>query len=148
MAARQSKNKTTATSADPIAFIDKVKNDVKRKDSHELVAMMQDIRGDPPTMWGPSIVGFGSYHYRYASGHEGEICIAGFSSRSNALVVYLGPALQNKQLVAKLGKHKHGVGCLYIKKLDDVDRGVLRKLIEHSIAEIRKLVTAKQRSAR
>ena len=99
-------------------------------------------------MWGPSIVGFGSYHYRYASGHEGEICLAGFSPRSSALVVYLGPALQNKQLVAKLGKHKRGVGCLYIKKLDDVDRGVLRKLIEHSIAEIRKLVTAKQRSAR
>ena len=148
MAARQSKNKTTATSADPIAFIDKVKNDVKRKDSHELVAMMREITGEPPKMWGPSIVGFGSYHYRYASGHEGEICIAGFSPRSSALVVYLGPALQNKQLVAKLGKHKRGVGCLYIKKLDDVDRGVLRKLIEHSIAEIRKLVTAKQRSAR
>jgi len=148
MAAAKQKNKTVATSADPLAFIDKVKNAVKRKDSHELVAMMREITGEPPKMWGPSIVGFGSYRYRYASGHEGEICIAGFSPRSSALVVYLGPALQNEQLVAKLGKHKRGVGCLYIKKLDDIDRGVLRKLIEHSIAEIRKLVTAKQRSAR
>jgi len=148
MATNKRKMKTVATSADPIAFIDEVKNEAKRKDSHELVAMMREITGEPPKMWGPSIVGFGSYHYRYASGHEGEICLAGFSPRSSALVVYLGPALQNKQLVAKLGKHKRGVGCLYIKKLDDVDRGVLRKLIEHSIAEIRKLVTAKQRSAR
>ena len=148
MATNKRKMKTVATSADPIAFIDEVKNEAKRKDSHELVAMMREITGEPPKMWGPSIVGFGSYHYRYASGHEGETCLAGFSPRSSALVVYLGPALQNKQLVAKLGKHKRGVGCLYIKKLDDVDRGVLRKLIEHSIAEIRKLVTAKQRSAR
>ena len=148
MATNKRKMKTVATSADPIAFIDEVKNEAKRKDSHELVAMMREITGEPPKMWGPSIVGFGSYHYRYASGHEGEICLAGFSPRSSALVVYLGPALQNKQLVAKLGKHKHGVGCLYIKKLDDIDRSVLRKLIEHSIAEIRKLVNAKQRSGR
>ena len=140
--------KTKATKTDPLKFIDKVENEVRRKDSHELVAMMQDITGEPPKMWGPSIVGFGSYHYRYASGHEGEICVAGFSPRATALVVYLGPALQNKQLVAKLGKHKRGVGCLYIKKLDDIDRGVLRKLIEHSIAEIRNLVTAKQRAGR
>jgi hypothetical protein len=148
MATNKRKMKTVATSADPIAFIDKVKNEGKRKDSHELVTMMREITGEPPKMWGPSIVGFGSYHYRYASGHEGEICLAGFSPRSSALVVYLGPALQNKQLVAKLGKHKRGVGCLYVKTLDDIDRGVLRKLIEHSIAETAKLVTAKQRSAR
>lgn len=148
MAASKRKNKTTATSADPLKFIDNVENEAKRKDSHELVAMMREITGEPPKMWGPSIVGFGSYHYRYASGHEGEICIAGFSPRASALVVYLGPALQNRELMAKLGKHKRGVGCLYIKKLDDIDRGVLRTLIEHSIAEIRKLVTAKQRSGR
>jgi len=142
------KPKTKATEVDPLKFIDKVANERKRKDSHELVALMQDITGEPAKMWGSSIVGFGSYHYRYASGHEGEICIAGFSPRATALVIYLGPALQNKQLVARLGKHKRGVGCLYIKQLDDIDRGVLRKLIEHSIAEIRKLVTAKQRSGR
>jgi len=82
--------KTKTTKIDPLKFIDKVENDVKRKDSHELLAMMGEITGEPPKMWGPSIVGFGSYHYRYASGHEGDTCLAGFSPRSSALVVYLG----------------------------------------------------------
>ena len=140
--------KTKATKTDPLKFIDKVENEVKRKDSHELLAMMREITAEPPKMWGPSIIGFGSYHYRYASGHEGETCLAGFSPRASALVVYLGPGIENKALMAKLGKHKRGVGCLYIKRLDDIDRGVLRKLVEHSIAEIRKLVTAKQRAGR
>ena len=138
MAAAKRKMKTVARTADPIAFIDKVKNEVKRKDSHELVAMMQDITGEPPKMWGPSIVGFGRYEYVYASGHSGEICLTGFSPRSGAIVVYLGPGLDNGKLTAKLGKHKRGKGCLYINKLDDVDRGVLRKLVQHSIAELRK----------
>ena len=138
MAAGKSKNKTAATSADPIAFIDKVKNEGKRKDSHELVAMMQDITGEPPKMWGPSIVGFGTYHYVYESGREGDVCVTGFSPRSGAIVVYLGPGIDNTELMSKLGKHKHGKGCLYINKLDDVDRKVLRKLIEHSIATVRK----------
>jgi uncharacterized protein DUF1801 len=138
MAAAKRKMKTVARTADPIAFIEKVKNEVKRKDSHELVAMMREITGEPAKMWGPSIVGFGSYHYVYASGHEGDICLTGFSPRSGTLVVYLGPGLENDKLMAKLGKHKRGKGCLYVNKLDDVDRGVLRKLIEHSIAELRK----------
>ena len=138
MAAAKRKIKTVARSADPLAFIDKVKNDVKRKDSHELAAMMQEITGAPPTMWGPSIVGFGRYEYVYASGHSGEVCLTGFSPRSGALVVYLGTGIENDKLMAKLGKHKRGKGCLYINKLDDVDRGVLRKLIEHSIGELHK----------
>ena len=138
MAAAKRKMKTVARTADPIAFIDKVKNEVKREDSHELVAMMQEITGAPPKMWGPSIVGFGEYHYKYDSGREGDICLTGFSPRSGAIVVYLGPGIENDKLMAKLGKHKHGKGCLYINKLDDVDRGVLRKLIEHSIVELRK----------
>jgi len=138
MAAAKRKIKTVARSADPLAFIDKVKSEVKRKDSHELVAMMQEITGAPPKMWGPSIVGFGEYHYKYDSGREGDICLTGFSPRSGAIVVYLGPGIENDKLMAKLGKHKHGKGCLYINKLDDVDRGVLRRLIEHSIAELRK----------
>jgi hypothetical protein len=130
--------KTVARRADPIAFIDKVKGDVKRKDSHELVALMQDITGEPPKMWGASIVGFGTYHYVYESGREGDICVTGFSPRSGSLVIYLGPGIENEKLMAKLGKHKAGAGCLYINKLDDVDRKVLRKLIEHSIATLRK----------
>ena len=138
MAAAKRKIKTVARTADPIAFIEEVKNEVKRKDSHELVEMMREITGEPPKMWGPSIVGFGRYHYVYASGHSGEVCLTGFSPRSSALVVYLGPGIENDNLMGKLGKHKHGKGCLYINKLDDVDRGTLRKLIEHSIAELRK----------
>jgi hypothetical protein len=138
MAAKKNKLKTVATKVDPLAFIDKVKSEVKRKDSHELVAMMQDITGEPPKMWGPSIVGFGSYRYTYASGHSGEICIAGFSPRSSALVVYLGPGIDNEKLMGKLGKHKAGKGCLYVNKLDDVDRRVLRQLIDYSVKSLRK----------
>jgi hypothetical protein len=130
--------KTKLNAVDPIKFIDKVKSDVKRRDSHELVALMQDVTGAPPKMWGSSIVGFGSYHYAYASGREGDICLTGFSPRSGSLVVYLGPGIDNEKLMAKLGKHKAGKGCLYINKLDDVDRKVLRKLIEYSVATMRK----------
>jgi len=143
MATSKRKAKTVATHADPVAFIDKVPNATKRKDSHELAAMMQSITGEPPKMWGPSIVGFGTYHYVYESGREGDICLTGFSPRSGALVVYLGLGLENDKLMAKLGKHKRGKGCLYINKLDDVDRGVLRKLIEHSIAQVRKRSAAR-----
>jgi hypothetical protein len=135
---KKSQNKTVATTADPLAFIAKVKSDVKRSDSHELVAMMQAVVGEPPRMWGPTIVGFGSVHYRYESGREGDICLTGFSPRAGSLVLYLGEGLQNAKLMAKLGKHKTGKGCLYINKLDDVDRGVLRRVIEHSVALTRK----------
>ena len=130
MAAAKRKIKTVARSADPIAFIDKVKNDVKRRDSHELVAMMQDITGAPPKMWGPSIVGFGQYHYKYDSGREGDICLTGFSPRSGALVVYLGLGLENDKLMAKLGKHKRGKGCLYVNKLADIDMTVLEEMVD------------------
>ena len=119
-------------------FLDKIKNEIKRKDSHELATLMQDITGEPPKMWGASIVGFGTLEYRYASGHAGVICLAGFSPRSNSLVVYLGPGIDNEKLMAKLGKHKRGKGCLYINKLDDIDRKVLRKLLEHSVKILRK----------
>ncbi len=130
--------KTKANAADPRLFLDKIKSEVKRKDAHEIATMMQDITGEPPKMWGASIVGFGTLDYKYASGHAGVICLAGFSPRSSALVVYLGPGIDNDKLMAKLGKHKHGKGCLYINKLDDVDRKVLRKLIEYSVKTLRK----------
>lgn len=143
MATRKRKVTTVARGKDPLAFIDKVKSEVKRKDSLELVAMMRDITGEPPKMWGPSMIGFGTYRYTYASGRSGEVFVTGFSPRSGALVVYLGPGIDNEKLMTKLGKHKHGKGCLYVNKLDDVDRGVLRKLIEHSVAELRKRTAAK-----
>jgi hypothetical protein len=130
--------KTVARAADPLQFIDNVKNEGRRTDSHELVALMQDVTGEPPKMWGASIVGFGTRHYKYANGDEGVICLTGFSPRSSALVLYLGPGIDNDTLMAKLGKHKHGKGCLYVNKLDDVDRKVLRKLIEYSVKALRK----------
>ena len=138
MSASKNKIKTVATAGDPAKFIDEVKNEGKRKDSHELVALMQDVTGEPAIMWGSAIVGFGTRHYRYASGREGVMCLTGFSPRSTGLVLYLGPGIDNDALMAKLGKHKHGKGCLYINKLDDIDRRVLRKLIEYSINELRK----------
>jgi hypothetical protein len=136
--AAKSVNKTRPTAVDPLTFIEQVENDVKRRDAHELVAMMLAITGEPPKMWGPTIVGFGSVHYRYESGREGDICLAGFSPRAGALVIYLGPGIDNAALMAKLGKHKAGKGCLYVNKLDDVDRSVLRELIEYSVRETRR----------
>ncbi|HEY8518768.1 MAG TPA: DUF1801 domain-containing protein [Gammaproteobacteria bacterium] len=134
MAAGKRKIKTVANAEDPLAFISTVKSEIKRNDSRELVAMMQDVTGEPPRMWGPSIIGFGSYRYRYANGDTGEMCLIGFSPRSSGLVLYLGPAIDDAKLTAKLGKHKTGKGCLYVNKLDDVDRTALRRLIEQSVA--------------
>ena len=115
-----------------------MEDDQKRKDCKELVALMKGITGEPPKMWGPSIVGFGRYHYKYASGREGDSMLTGFSPRKQNLVLYLGPGLDNKTLVARLGKCSMGKGCLYIKKLDDVDRTVLRALVSKSVEEMRK----------
>ena len=130
--------KTTVRSSSPAAFIKQVDGEQRRKDCRELVALMRDVTGHPPKMWGTSIVGFDRYHYQYASGREGEMLLTGFSPRKQDLVIYLGPGLQNAKLRAKLGKHKAGQGCLYVKTLEDVDRGALRALVEHSVKEMRK----------
>ncbi len=125
------------SAASPRTFIDRVKNETRRKDGHELAALMKEITGEPATMWGPSIVGFGKYRYRYASGKEGENMLTGFSPRTGSLVLYIGPAIGDEKLMTKLGKHKKTEGCLYINKLADVDRGVLREVIERGVAEMR-----------
>ena len=130
--------KTTVRSSSAAAFIKQVDGEQRRKDCRELVALMRDVTGHPPKMWGTSIVGFDRYHYKYASGREGEMLLTGFSPRKQDLVLYLGPGLQNAKLRAKLGKHKAGQGCLYLKTLDGIDRDALRALIEHSVAEMRK----------
>jgi hypothetical protein len=101
------------------------------------------VTGDAPKMWGPSIVGFGRYRYKYADGREAESLLTGFSPRKQNLVLYLGPGIENKELMAQLGKHKTGKGCLYLTRLDDVDRGVLRTLVEESVAIMRKQSVAK-----
>ena len=131
-------NKTKETVVDPHHFIKQIDDEQKRKDSEELVRLMSKATGKPPKMWGPTIVGFGKYRYKYESGREGEICMAGFSPRKPSLVLYLGHILENKDLMSRLGKHKVGKSCLYIKKLDDIDRAVLKELVVKSVAEMRK----------
>jgi hypothetical protein len=129
---------TKPTRVSPTSFINQIENERKRKDCRQLVALMREITGRPPKMWGPSIVGFDHCHYKYASGREGDVPLTAFSPRKQNLVLYLGPGLANKPLLAKLGKHKMGKGCLYLKTLDDVDRKVLRALIGRSVAAVRK----------
>jgi Domain of unknown function (DU1801) len=128
MAASQ---KTLPTGDDPEAFLAAVPNDARREDAR----LLADWTGEPPAMWGTSIVGFGSYHYRYESGHEGTAALVGFSPRKANLVLYLvgGVADRYPQLLERLGPHKTGKGCLYLKRLDDVDREVLRELIERTL---------------
>ena len=130
-------NKTKATKVSPAAFINTI-DERRRKDCQELLDLMRDVTGQPPRMWGSSIVGFGQYHYQYESGREGDILLTGFSPRKQHLVLYLGPGIDNKTLMARLGKHKVGKGCLYLNKLDDVDRTVLRALVQESVAIMRK----------
>lgn len=131
-------NKTKPTSVSPTTFVSKIGSAQTRKDCRELVTLMREITGHSAKMWGSSIVGFDQYDYKYASGREGKSLLTGFSPRKQNLVLYLGPGLDNKALMAKLGKHKAGKGCLYLKTLDDIDRQVLRALVAHSVAEMRR----------
>jgi hypothetical protein len=107
----------------------------RRDDARRLCALMQEITREPPTLWGTSIVGFGAYRYRYASGHEGDSPLAAFSPRRQHLVVYLVAefATRHRSVLARLGPYKTGKGCLYIKRLDDVDHDALRELIDRSV---------------
>jgi hypothetical protein len=128
-------NKTKQTKVSPEAFIKRVASPQQQKDCKELIAMMRKITGAPPKMWGPSIVGFGTRHYVYESGREGDICLTGFSPRKPSLVLYIGEALQDKALMSKLGKYKIGKGCLYLKTLHDVNRDVLQALVTKAVKE-------------
>ena len=99
---------------------------------------MKKVTGAKPAMWGPSIVGFGSYHYKYASGHEGDSCLVGFAPRKNELSIYIMSGFDgHAALLKKLGKHKTAKACLYVKKLDDVDLGVLEELVRRSVAHVK-----------
>jgi hypothetical protein len=127
-------NKTHATTASVHAFIDKHPKEQMRDDSRVLLAMMQELTGEEAHMYGPSIIGFGTYQYTYASGHSGSAPLAAFSPRKPELVIYLGADAQDPVLLAKLGKHKATKGCLYVKRLSDVDLKVLKAMIKKSIA--------------
>ena len=131
-------NKTKPTELSVVAFIDAITDPTKRADAKALVKLMHDAAGEKPKMWGPSIIGFGSYHYRYDSGREGDMPLIGLSPRKTAIVLYnmIGSS-DSKALLAKLGKHTTGKGCLYIKKLADVDQQILEAMIVKSLAALR-----------
>src|SRR5271157_6073212 len=128
-------NKTKPTEVSVAAFIEAIADETKRADAKALVKMMQSASGEKPKMWGPSIIGFGSCHYRYESGRDGDMPLVGFSPRKAANVLYGAIGFNGAEaLLAKLGKHTIGKGCLYIKKLADVDSGVLEALVVKSAA--------------
>jgi hypothetical protein len=134
-AKKSAANKTQPTASSVAAFIGRTPNAQRRADAERVLEIMTSMTGEKPVMWGPSIVGFGSYHYKYESGREGDMCRVGFSPRSSALVIYLiGGVAEKDALLARLGKHKLGRSCLYINKLSDVDESVLRALLAKSWA--------------
>ena len=131
--------KTKQTTESVTKFLNSVEDEGKRKDCFNIVEIMREATGFEPKMWGASIIGFGSYHYKYESGHEGDAPLTGLASRSNAIVLYLSSNFdQREELLAKFGKHTTGSGCVYIKKLEDVDKDVLLKMVENTIAERKK----------
>jgi hypothetical protein len=132
-------NKTKPTGVSVTAFLNAIEDNDKRRDCKKIAAMMRAATGNRAKMWGPSIVGFGRYHYEYASGREGEFMITGFSPRAQSLTLYIMPGFkQFESLMKKLGKYKTGKSCLYIKRLSDVDESVLQRLIEGSVRHMRK----------
>jgi len=132
-------NKTTRNRGSVSEFLKKVKDPHQRADSQVILKMMQEATGERPAMWGSSIVGFGSYHYKYASGREGDMPLTGFSPRKQNLTLYImGGFDRYKDLLARLGKFKTGEGCLYIKRLEDVHQPTLKKLIRESVKVMRR----------
>jgi len=126
----KAKNKTTANEASVEVFLDSMKDDQKREDSYKILEMMKRLSGYEPKMWGGSIIGFGEYHYKYESGREGDMCRIGFSPRAQNLSLYFMPGYQDfSEYLSRLGKHKLGKSCLYIKRLSDVDETVLEEMI-------------------
>lgn len=134
------KNKTTETTYNVTHFINTVEDEMKRNDAFELLKIIQEVTRFEPKMWGTAIIGFGSYHYKYASGHEGDAPLIGFSPRKDAISVYVYFSFENKDiLLSKFGKYKAGKGCIYIKKLADIDLEILKQMISTSVNELQKL---------
>lgn len=136
--------KTRKNTASVDEFIESVANATRRDDAWTVLRLMRKVTGKKPRMWGASIIGFDEYHYRYESGHEGDMCMIGFSPRASALTLYILPDFKERaELLGKLGKHKEGKGCLYISKLADVDLEVLEEIISSAYAWMRKNQQAK-----
>jgi hypothetical protein len=131
----KAENKTRPTGSSVVAFIDALTDETRRADARALVKSMRSATGEKPRMWGPSIIGFGSCHYKYDSGREGDMPLAGFSPRKAATVLYLRTGFSDSAaLFARLGKYTRGKSCVYIRKLADVDQKVLTELIVKSVA--------------
>ncbi len=141
--------KTQRNSSSVKAFLDGVADERKRKDAKTLLAMMQDVTGEKAEMWGTSMVGFGSFHYKGSGGREGDWPLTGFSPRKDNLTVYIMSGFQDfTELLGKLGKHKKGMGCLYLKSLDDVHMPTLKTLVRQSVKRMKEIVKEKQALAR
>ena len=136
-------NKTVPTDGDVAAFIASIEDSGKREDAQQIAAIMQRLSGHPPRLWGPSIVGFGSYHYRYTSGREGDYLRVGFSPRKAATTLYLMDGFpHHDEIMSRLGSFTTGKSCLYIKRLSDVDVTVLEELIRASLEHMAELYPA------
>jgi hypothetical protein len=128
------KNKTTESAKSVAAFIESVPDQAKRKDTLTIVELMRSHTKFEPKMWGSSIIGFGSYHYTYESGREGDMPLVCFSPRKDSIVLYLSTEFEKREeLLQRFGKHRTGKGCIYIKRLEDVDMGVLKEMIIRSV---------------
>ena len=131
--------KTKATQASVDRFLQRIKDEKKRQDCYQILTMMKKATKAEPKMWGTSIIGFGDYHYKYASGRENDWFITGFSPRKQNLTLYILSGFDGQdELLSKLGKYKTGKGCLYINKLDDVDTKVLNELVTKAVKSIEK----------
>jgi len=133
------KLKTKQTEASVDKYLNTIEDLRRRDDCAAISMLMKKVTKCEPRMWGPSIIGFGSYHYRYDTGHEGDACLVGFSFRKPEIVIYIAQGFESREkLLQALGKHRTGKVCVYIKRLSDIDVAVLEKLVKASVAELRK----------
>lgn len=131
--------KTKRNEKDAVAFLDEIQEPQKKQDCLEILALMKEVTGEQPVMWGDSIIGFGTYTYRYASGHGGDWPITAFSPRKQNITIYIMPGFERyTDLMSRLGKHSIGKSCLYIKRLTDIDLPTLRELVRRSVEEMKK----------
>ena len=138
--------KTQRTRSSVKAFLDEVADERRRRDAIAVSKIMQEITGEKPAMWGASMVGFGSFHYKYASGQEGDWPLVGFSPRKDSLTLYIMPGFaEYGDLLEKLGKHRKGMSCLYIKSLDEVHLPTLKALVRQSVRHMKRIVKERSR---
>jgi Domain of unknown function (DU1801) len=136
--------KTIPTGEDVEQYLSSIEDEKKRQDCFALLDLMRQVTGESPRLWVGNIVGFGQYHYKYASGHEGDAALAGFAARKGKLSLYVLSGFDGQeQLLAMLGKHKAGKGCLYVNRLDDIDLPTLRRIVQGTVSHLRRLYPAR-----